>query len=480
MTMRRRHFALAALAAALLVSAAPAGAHVESLGSSWLTESAHHAGWYTPSPEGQSDNIDIVGSVSRTKALSTYRNSDLAFWGRLAYAGHYDGFQIIDASNPRRPRQLVDFDECPGSQHDVSVWQGLLFVSVETPRSSPACDSVTQSPGFEGMRIFDVSNPRSPRLIGGVPTDCGSHTHTLVPDMRNQRVLLYVQSYTASVIAKSDYGNECARFDSMGQRAHNKISVVEVPLNNPGAAKVVSEPRFPQNDRNGVPGYNGCHDVTVFMEIRKAAAACMDEGQIWDLSDLENPKTIARIHNPNVEFFHSATFSYDGERVIFGDEAGGGTGPRCRTQDAPTLGALWFYDVDGLDNMDDTSVEPWRSSWKVPRIQENPSSDPNAPDPNCTMHNFNTLPTTKRDVLVSSAYAAGTTVVDFTDASNPTEVAHLDPHGANQWSAYWYNDHIFTNDGGRGVDIMRVTDKATSGTRRFPFSNPQTQLSTLD
>ncbi|MGH2949274.1 MAG: LVIVD repeat-containing protein [Solirubrobacteraceae bacterium] len=415
--------------------------------------------------------MEIVGSVARTRFDRTYRNSDLAFWGRLAYAGHYDGFQIIDAANPRKPKQLVDFD-CPGSQHDVSVWQNLLFVSVESPRSSAACESTPQAPGFEGMRIFDVSNPRSPSLIKGVPTDCGSHTHTLVPDPENGRVLLYVQSYAASPLPPSEYGNECARFDAMGQRAHNKISVVEVPLDDPGEASVVSEPRFPQNDRNGIPGYLGCHDVTVFMEIRRAAAACMDEGQIWDLSDLENPRTIARVHNPNVEFFHSATFSYDGERVIFGDEAGGGTGPRCREQDPMTLGALWFYDVASLDNMDDTSVEQWRSSWKVPRIQGD--------EPNCTTHNFNTLPNKKRDVLVSSAYAAGTTVVDFTDASNPTEVGHLDPHGANQWSAYWYNGHIFTNDGGRGVDILKIKDKATNGTKRFPYSNPQTQVGLVD
>ena len=38
------------------------------------------------------------------------------------------------------------------------------------------------------------------------------------------------------------------------------------------------------------------------------------------------PETIARVHNPNVEFFHSAAFSWDGKTVVFGDEAGGGTG----------------------------------------------------------------------------------------------------------------------------------------------------------
>jgi len=469
-----RRLTLSVLVGVLVVAAAPASAHENESGSAWLMEAAHHPGWYWPSTSSQTSNMEMVGSVTRTQPSSTYRNSDLAFWGRLAFAGHYEGFQIIDTANPRRPQQLVDFN-CPGSQHDVTVWQNLLFVSVEAPRSSPACDSVAQSPGFEGIRIFDVSNPRAPVLKAGVPTDCGSHTHTLVPDARNGRVLLYVASYTASVIPVSAYGNECVRFDSMGQRAHNKISVVEVPLRNPSAASVVSEPRIPQNDFRDTPGYQGCHDITVFMEIERAASACMGEGQIWDLSDLENPRTIARIHNPNVEFFHSAAWSYDGKRVIFGDEAGGGTGPRCRPEDADTLGALWFYDTRGLDNMDGTTVEPWRSSWKVPRDQVKLTPE-QAQDPNCTMHNFNTLPTKKRDVLVSSAYAAGTTVLDFSDASRVKEIGHLDPHGANTWSAYWYNGEIWTNDGGRGVDAIRVRDKAVNGTKTLRYSNPQTQM----
>jgi hypothetical protein len=445
------------------------------MGAGWLTEAVEPPGWYQPSVTSQTRNFEMVGSVSRGKPVETYRNSDLAFWGRLAFAGHYEGFQIIDVANPRKPKQVADF-ACPGSQHDVSVWQNLLFVSVEAPRSSPACDSVAQSPGFEGIRIFDVSNPRSPVLVAGVPTDCGSHTHTLVPDLRHRRVLLYVASYTASVIAKSPYGNECVRVQPDGSPGHQKISVVEVPLRRPAEASVVSTPRIVQNDYRD--GWRGCHDITVFMELRRAAAACMGEGQIWDISDLENPRTIARIHNPNVEFFHSATFSADGRRVIFGDEAGGGTQARCRTGDPATLGALWFYDVRGLDTMDGSTVEPWRSSWKVPRVQE--KLTPEQPrEPNCTMHNFNTLPTSKGDVLVSSAYAAGTTMVDFSDASRPREVGHLDPSGANTWSAYWYNGHIYTNDGGRGVDVLRVFDRATRGTRHLPFSNPQTQLFTM-
>jgi hypothetical protein len=462
--MRRCSLVLALTA---LVLAAPAVAHEGQVESGWLL-GAHHPGWYTPSPESSTQNLRMIGSVARTRPDSTYRNSDLAFWGRLAFAGHYDGFQIVDVSIPKRPVRLADV-VCPGSQHDVSVWEDLLFVSVETPRTGPGCDSTpagppSNTPGWEGIRIFDVSNPRAPELIGGVPTDCGSHTHTLVPDTQNGRGLLYVASYTATEIQPSMYGNACLRVDATGQR-HNKISVVEVPLDEPTAASVISQPRFPQNPYRD--GWNGCHDISVHMEIRRAAAACMGEGQIWDISDKENPRTIARVHNPNVEFFHSATFSWDGRTVVFGDEAGGGTGPRCRAQDPDTLGALWFYGVASLDSLEDTAVEEPLSHWKVPRIQGD--------TPNCTMHNFNTLPIRDRDMLVSSAYAAGTTVLDFTDASNPVEVGHHDPHGANTWSSYWYNGHVYTNDGGRGVDVMRLKDPTTKWAHRLPHSNPQTQ-----
>ena len=463
----RRWSSVVVLATLALVLVAPAGAHEGQSDSDWLL-GGDHPGWYTPSPESQTKNVKLLGSVSRTKPLSTYRNSDLAFWGRLAYAGHYDGFQIVDVSDPENPDQLVDFP-CPGSQHDVSVWEDLLFVSVETPRTSADCNSTTATPGFEGIRIFDVSNPRAPELIAGVPTDCGSHTHTLVPDTEHGRVLLYVASYTgATDFPRSQYGNACLKVDENGER-HNKISVVEVPLDAPRTASVVSQPRFPQNIYGGVR--NGCHDITVYMAIERAASACMGEGQVWDISDKENPRTIARIHNPSVEFFHSAAFSWDGRTVVFGDEAGGGTQPRCRAQDPSTLGALWFYDVASLDTTSDTAVEAPLSHWKVPRIQGDL--------PNCTMHNFNTLPMTGRNVLVSSAYAAGTTVVDFTDPTRPVEVGHHDPHGANTWSSYWYNGHIYTNDSGRGFDVMLLSDRALAGARRLPHSNPQTQDAVL-
>lgn len=445
------------------------------LGSTTALAHEDHLGTWDPSPESSSPNLKIIGSTPKTSTTASYRNSDLAFWGKLAFAGNYEGFRVIDGSDPENPEVLADV-ACPGSQHDVSVWKGLLFLSVDSPRTGPGCDSVSQparTPGFEGIRIFDVSDPASPTYKGAVATDCGSHTHTLVPDRADpSRVLLYVASYPTTPLEESAFGNSCAQLNPDGTQGHSKISVVEVPLANPAAASVVSEPVFELNDRGSTPGFRGCHDISVFTGIDRAAGACMSEGQIWDISEPEHPTTVARIHNPDVEFFHSATFTHDGRTVLFGDENGGGVAPRCREQDASTVGAIWIYDMGQLDTMDSSTQDAPLSHFKIPRVQGDKAR--------CTMHNFNVLPLEDRYVGVSSAYSGGTTVFDFTDTANPVEVGHQDPHGANTWSSYWYNGHIYTSDTGRGVDVMVLTDPARAGAKRLAHLNPQTQEQVID
>jgi hypothetical protein len=427
-----------------------------------------HPGTYIPSPEGSSGNMHLLASAERTGSITGYRNSDLAFWGRLAFAGNYEGFRVIDVRNPLRPRVVADV-ACAGSQHDVSVWRGLLFLSVDTPRTGPDCASTAvegTAPGWEGIRIFDVRNPAAPRFITGVATDCGSHTHTLVPTRRTDQVLLYVSSYPASRFGPTPYGTTCEQLTADGAQGHSKISVVAVPLHAPAAARVVSEPTFELTDRGGTPGFRGCHDIAVFTELKRAAAACLSEGQIWDLSNPVRPRTIARIHNPSVDFWHSSTFTWDGRYVLFGDEAGGGTQPRCRTEDPASLGALWFYRLSTLDANDATTVQPAVGSFKIGRVQD---------AGNCTTHNFNVIPVRGRYVAVSAYYAGGTSVIDFTNPARAYEAGFHDPHGANTWSSYWYNGIIYTNDTGRGVDTMFLADWRRFGARSLPYLNPQTQ-----
>jgi hypothetical protein len=431
-----------------------------------IAHDGDHPGTYIPSPEGSSPNMHLVASAPRTGSITGYRNSDLAFWGKRAYAGNYEGFRVIDISEPESPVVLSDFP-CLGSQNDVSVWQNLLFVSVDTPLTGPECGNTpVAGTGWEGIRIFDVANPTQPRYVGAVATDCGSHTHTLLPDAANGRVLLYVSSYPSSHLGSTPYGTTCARLNPDGTQGHSHISVVSVPLAAPETAHVVSKPAFEIVDRLGIPGYRGCHDISVFTSINRAAAACSSEGQIWDISDPVNPRTIARLHNSNIDFWHSASFTWDGKVVLFGDEAGGGGQPRCRSTDPATLGAMWFYDLDALNNLDATTADPPLGSFKIGRVQD---------AGNCTTHNFNVIPVQGRYVAVAAYYAGGTSVIDFTDPANAREIGYFDPHGANTWSSYWYNGFVYTNDTGRGFDVMLLSDRVRAGARKLPYLNPQTQ-----
>ncbi len=243
-------------------------------------------------------------------------HSDIAFWGNIGVAGNYDGFRVFNT----KTQALITYFPCRGSQGDVSLWNAngrlLLFLSNDTPQTNGAtvCSTVRSSdtsacgpPCFEGIRIFDLSDPANPVRIASVYTDCGSHTHTLVPDLANNRVLLYISSYPGGS------GPNC-------QSPFRKISIVQVPLNAPETASVLSQKPLTTQ----VPG---CHDITVFMAIHKAAASCATEGQIWDITDPANPDTLNPVHvdDPGVNYWHSAEFTWDGQYVVWDDESFTGT-----------------------------------------------------------------------------------------------------------------------------------------------------------
>lgn len=407
------------------------------------------------------------------KAEGTTTQSDVAFDGKLAYAGNYQGFRVIDVSAPEAPETISDF-RCNGAQSDVSVYSGLLFQSVDSPQSSGACDStnVTAStPGmFEGVRIFDVSDPANPVHLESVSTDCGSHTHTLVPDPDNGRVLVYVSSYPLGGAA---LGPNCVRQEDGG--GHSKISIINVPLDNPTAATVSA---YHLDEGTEWATYldaftfRACHDISVFTELNLAAAACLSEGQLWDISDPLNPTLKWRYDNPvvnpeNIDLFHSATFSWDGKVVAFGDESGGGGAARC-VDPNDDQGRIWFLDTETGEEL---------ASYKIPRSVE---------ETRCTMHNFNFIPLRDgRKVLVSSAYSGGTTVVDvdklLAGASEAdAEIGYAQLHGADTWSSYWYNGHIYANDVTRGLDIFLLSDSARAGAKKLPYLNPQTQESVIN
>jgi hypothetical protein len=405
-------------------------------------------------PKDQSRNMSLLANFPRGGT-----NSDLAFWGNIAVAGNYDGFRIFNIADPTHPAVLSTVN-CRGPQNDVSIWNNLLFLSIDRPQTMVTCSQDASNPNdpstFEGIRIYDISNPASPQFITGVSTDCGSHTHTLVPDLANNRVLLYVSSYFIN------NGPHCGPGREADPR-HKKISIVSVPLQSPGLASVVATPEINADPFNFGSGDTiACHDVSVFLDLNIAAGSCMSEGQLWDITDRANPQTmtpIARFHQGAFDFWHSATFSWDARYLVFGDEdlgAGGCTGP------SDNNGRIWIYN----------NYPPYafRASYTIPR--------PPTSGAYCSAHLFNFLPTTDGMLLTSAWYEGGVNILDINNASAPTEEAFYratSPVIADTWSTYWYNNYIYAGDITRGFDVFSYTTTYPHVYKQLPYLNPQTQ-----
>ncbi len=410
-----------------------------------------------------SQNVHVEANIPKVGPLTDYY-SDMAFKGNYLFQGSYDGFTVYDISHPKRPR-VVSRVNCPGGQGDVSVAEhaDLLFFSVDFARTSDQCDSAPGSTGdpnaWEGIRIFDISDVTAPRQIAAVRTDCGSHTHTMVPAKTRDKVYLYVSSYSPNPAFP-----HC-------QPPHDSISIVEVPLRDPAAASVVATPTlFPGG---GNTRTSGCHDITVYPDRDLAGGACMGDGVLLDIADRVHPKVIADVQDPNFAFWHSATFSNDGRKVIFTDELGGGAAPTCNAEVGPDHGADAIYDITGSG---DSRTLSFDSYYKMPR--------PQTDNENCVAHNGNLVPVHGRDVLVQAWYQGGVSVVDFTDAAQPKEVGYFERGPLSDtslvlggsWSAYYYNGYVYSSDIQKGLDVLKLTGSLASADGvKLRVLNAQTQ-----
>ncbi|WP_208777117.1 LVIVD repeat-containing protein [Streptomyces griseorubiginosus] len=426
-----------------------------------------------------SANIQPLANIPKDALPGT--NSDLAFQGRYAFAGNYDGFRIFDIGNPKAPKTVAQV-LCPGSQNDISVSGDLLFLSTDSSRSDSSCNSTTQpateKSSWEGMKVFDISDKRNPRYVAAVETACGSHTHTLVPQRRD--VYVYVSSYSPSTAYP-----DC-------QPPHDGISVIKVPRDHPEKAAVVSFPvLFPGDgpDGGGNPGAptnpgvsktTGCHDITVLPSKDLAAGACMGDGILFSIKDPEHPKVIDQVQdNVNFAFWHSATFNQKANKVVFTDELGGGGAATCNAAVGPNRGADGIYDIVGKG---DKRKLVFRGYYKIPRHQ--------ADTENCVAHNGSLIPVKGRDIMVQAWYQGGVSVWEFTDSTKPKEIAYFERGPlttdaltvGGAWSAYYYNGHIYVNDIAKGLDVLKLTDRRTDPAQRVRLSelNVQSQPDYFD
>jgi hypothetical protein len=423
-----------------------------------------------------SPNLQQVANLPKQAPFDTETsfNTDWAFQGKYAFGGNYNGFTVYDISKPKQPKIAAQV-LCPGSQNDVSVYGKLLFLGTDSQRTTDSCDntgSTTAAPGirWEGIKIFDISDPVTPQYIKSIRTDCGSHTQTLVPGKSGDRsVYVYVQSYGPSTTVQGCHP------------PHDKISIIKVPLKEPTAATVVATPiLFPDGGFEGAPGKSatsGCHDITAYPEKDIAAGACMGDGALFDISDRTNPKVITTVRDTeNFAFWHSATFNNDATKVVFTDELGGGGAATCTEEVGPNRGADAVYQIVGEGAKRKLK---FRSYFKIPRI--------NTATENCVAHNGSLIPVEGRDIMVQAWYQGGISVWDFTNSRNPKEIAYWErgPLAADRlilggsWSAYWHNGFIYSNDIQKGLDVLELSDERTDSARSYRVwqNNAQTQKS---
>ena len=398
-------------------------------------------------------------------------NTDMAVSDGKLFVGNFNGFNAYDISGDAAPR-LVMSVVCPGGQGDVSVHGNLLFMSVEENRGRLNCGAATTgddvvSQRFRGVRIFDISDLNAPRQIAAVQTCRGSHTHTLVPHPTDANVLYIYNSGTSDVRGTAELAI-CTdgQPDQNPETALFSIDVIKVPLDRPQDAAIVNRPRIFADSQTGrVAGLwrggragiasqntaqtNQCHDITVFPEAGLAAGACSGNGILLDISDPENPRRTSDIFDPDMAYWHSATFNNAGDRVVFTDEWGGGIGARCQGSDPATWGANMVATIENR-------TLAGRSFHKLPSAQ--------GATENCVAHNGMIIPVPGRDLMVQAWYQGGVSIMDFTDPVRPVEIAAFDrgPIDAGRlyvggsWSAYWFNGRIYSSEIARGLDVLRL------------------------
>ncbi|MGE3465640.1 MAG: LVIVD repeat-containing protein [Pyrinomonadaceae bacterium] len=427
----------------------------------------------------------IPAAIKMPIAGLAFANSDLAFQGKYLFMGNFYGMNIYDISDPAKAK-LVTSMLCPGGQGDVSVHKNLMFMSVEMPNGRldcgeqgfpPAMPAAGQAPGqgppaaekdrFRGVRIFDISDITNPKQVAAVQTCRGSHTHTLVPDPKDKdNVYIYVSG--TSFVRQNEELAGCSGGppDKDPNTALFRIDVIKVPLAAPQNAKIVSTPRIFGDPKTGAINAlddggshankgrptetNQCHDITAYPEIGLAAGACSGNGLLLDIRDPANPKRVEAVNDPNYAYWHSASFSNDGKKVVFTDEWGGGMGARCRADDPNVWGANAIFNRDG-------NKLTFASYYKLPAAQNESE--------NCVAHNGSLVPVPGRDIKVQAWYQGGISVMDFTDPTKPMEIAYFDRGPIDDkmlimggsWSAYWYNGRIYSSEIARGLDIFELT-----------------------
>ncbi|MEP6990968.1 MAG: hypothetical protein ABJA80_08575 [bacterium] len=465
-------------------------------------------------------NMRLVSSTPKAAEFDTARgltfvNSDVAFGGgKYVYQGNFAGFSIWDVSNPAHPAK-VSVVSCITSQGDPTIVGHLLFISAEGAGNRTDCaKGGVQNPAdhMAGVRIYDVSDARYPKLIKNVQTCKGSHTHTLIPSPTDKGVVYLYVSGSQGARPETELAG-CKNGTDAADETNSmfRLDVIKVPLAHPEQAEVVTGARIftdlapaphrsgalPGRVRPGAPagpppaptGPRNCHDVTSYPAMHLLAGACGSYGLLVDISNPEKPVRLDAAADTNFSLWHTAVFSNDGSKVVFTDEWGGGTSPNCQATSMMEMGGNTILTIANGRKYTEHAY------FKIPSAQ--------SAQENCVSHNGGLVPVPGRDIMVQGWYQGGIDVSDFTDPDHPFELAYFDrgavdappPAGdstansrtrgtiAGSWGAYYWNGYVYSSEMARGLDVLELlpSDKlsanelAAAKLVHFTDYNPQSQ-----
>jgi hypothetical protein len=374
------------------------------------------------------------------------------------------GIHIVDTWTMRE----VGFLDCPGTDNYVRYLDPEVFSDdpgegeyIVVAHHGNDCtrdlleDDPNTRPGYgawNGIMIVDVTNKRKPKLVGTVGADSA---HTVMPHPTEPYVYILPGGL--------------ANGTNVPNRSVSPTAIIDV--DDPTNPRYVTE--FTHNAQ-------GCHDLGFTHDGNYAYCAGFGEVQVWDVSDVENPRVTGTIVNPAIQFAHNAVVSPSGRYLAINDEAFGFH--TCTGEAADLYGSLWIYDisipqvpvlagrVSPPGHPDDQTfgtlydagpVNGWADSW-------------------CAAHNYNWVPGND-DVIVASWFAGGVTAHDISDLTNPELVAHYMPHDGVAWSGHYYGGYLVSNDMARGLEILDVPEvRAADDTRYGGPPKPRTPKPRVD
>lgn len=379
------------------------------------------------------DDVVKTDNVTRIGGFEYTGGSEIAFDGRYAYAGQINGdtqrgtkpqqggFFVVDLLGDEEagiaPGDKVGELACPGTDNYVVPMDPALFDGRElVAMSHHSNDCNPEAPG-DGLMVIDVTDKTAPEVIGGIRAP-SAHTVTMHPT----KPFAYVMP---------------------GGTANGAGQTLVIDLTGPEAPKLA---------RTFTSSRLGCHDLQFSADGDHAFCAGLGEVQVWDTSEVTNPRTVSRIANPAIQFPHNALPSPDGTKLVINDEAFGAH--ECASGTS-IFGSLWIYDISdplvpvlqgriappetqtAFQNHVVGNINGWVDSW-------------------CAAHNYNFVPGT--DILISSWFAGGTLVHDISNPLQPRQLAQYQPQGGVAYTAHYYGGYVVTNDMRRGFEVLDIPE----------------------